>query len=138
MERKKIRILLFKPGIDGHWRGIVTVAGALMEAGMEVIFAGFKSVEGIVQSAIDEDVDVIGYSVHSGAQQAWTRRLNEVLKEKGVRDNFLIVLGGSIPLVDYETLKAEGADGVFGPGTNTAEVIGFIRENLPGKPVPSD
>ncbi|MCJ7652688.1 MAG: cobalamin-dependent protein [Actinobacteria bacterium] len=138
MEQKKIRVLLFKPGIDGHWRGIVTIAGALTEAGMEVIFAGFKSVEGMVDSAIDEDVDVIGYSVHSGAQHEWTRKLNQVLEEKGVRDSFLIIVGGAIPLVDHESLKKEGADGVFGPGTNTADVVSFIRENLPKSSITAD
>jgi methylmalonyl-CoA mutase C-terminal domain/subunit len=138
MEQKKIRVLLFKPGIDGHWRGIVTIAGALTEAGMEVIFAGFKSVEGIVDSAIDEDVDVIGYSVHSGAQHEWTRKLNQVLEEKGVRDSFLIIVGGAIPVVDHETLKKEGVDGVFGPGTNTADVSSFIRENLPKSSTTAD
>ena len=138
MEQNKIRVLLFKPGIDGHWRGIVTIAGALTEAGMEVIFAGFKSVEVIVDSAIDEDVDVIGYSVHSGAQHAWTCKLKQVLEEKGVRDSFLIIVGGAIPLVDHETLKKEGADGVFSPGTNTADVVSFIRENLPKSPIIAD
>lgn len=130
MERKRIRVLLFKPGIDGHWRGIVTVSRALTEAGMEVIFAGFKSVDSTVEAAIQEDVDVIGYSVHSGAHREWTKKLNTSLEDKGVRGNFLVVIGGTIPLADHDDLKNAGADGVFGPGTNTRDIVRFIRENL--------
>jgi len=130
---KKIRVLLFKPGIDGHWRGILTVSRALMEAGMEVIFEGFKSVDTIVEAAIEEDVDVIGYSVHSGAHIEWTKKLNEALRSKGVRDNFLVITGGAIPHADHEALKKEGADAVFSPGTHTAEIVKFIRENVPAK-----
>lgn len=128
---RKIRVLLFKPGIDGHWRGILTVSRALSEAGMEVIFEGFKSVEATVESALQEDVDVIGYSVHSGAHYEWTRKLNQVLVDKGVRDNFLVVVGGAIPHADHEGIIAEGADGVFSPGVNTAKIVEFIRENVP-------
>ncbi len=121
---------MFKPGIDGHWRGIVTVAKALTEAGMEVIFAGFKSIDSIVEAAIQEDVDVIGYSVHSGAHHEWTRKLNDALKERGIRDEFLIIMGGAIPHADHENLIREGADGVFSPGTDTRDIVNFILENV--------
>jgi methylmalonyl-CoA mutase C-terminal domain/subunit len=128
---KKIRVLMFKPGIDGHWRGILTVSRALTEAGMEVIFEGFKSVDTIVEAALQEDVDVIGYSVHSGAHHEWTRRLSTALEDKGARDSFLIVVGGAIPHFDHKALKEEGADGVFSPGTNTRDIVRFIEENVP-------
>lgn len=131
MAHRKIRVLLFKPGIDGHWRGILTIARALTESGMEVIFEGFKSIDTIVEAAIQEDVDVIGYSVHSGAHHEWTRELNRALQEKSVRDNFLVLIGGAIPHADHPTLVEEGADGVFSPGTDTGEVVGFIEDNLP-------
>lgn len=132
MERK-IRVLLFKPGIDGHWRGILTVSRALTEAGMEVIFEGFKSVDTVIEAALQEDVDVIGYSVHSGAHREWTQNINAALKEKGVRDDFLVIIGGAIPHADHDTLKAEGADGVFSPGTHTGDIVRFIQENLPAR-----
>ncbi len=130
MERKT-RVLLFKPGIDGHWRGILTVSSALSEAGMEVIFEGFKSVDTVVEAALQEDVDVIGYSVHSGAHHEWTIKLNEALEKKGVRDRFLVILGGAIPHADHEDLKKEGADAVFSPGTDTRDIVRFIQENVP-------
>ena len=132
MERM-IRVLLFKPGIDGHWRGILTVSRALTEAGMEVIFEGFKSVDTVVEAAIEEDVDVIGYSVHSGAHLEWTQQLASTLKEKGVENNFLIIVGGAIPHADHEKLMAEGAGAVFSPGTNTGDIVKFIKENLPSR-----
>jgi len=127
---KKIRVLLFKPGIDGHWRGILTVSRALTEAGMEVIFAGFKSLDTIVEAAFQEDVDVLGYSVHSGAHHEWTRRIKEVLAEKEATGDFLVIVGGAIPHADHEALKEEGADGVFSPGTDTRDIVEFIKENI--------
>lgn len=130
---EKIRVFLFKPGIDGHWRGIVTIANALTEAGMEVIFAGFKSVEGIVEAAVQEDVDVIGYSVHSGAHHEWTKQLMDILNERGLREEFLIIVGGAIPEDDHQSLKELGADGVFSPGTDTRDVVDFIRDSLAAK-----
>lgn len=129
-DKRKIRVLLFKPGIDGHWRGILTISRALTEAGMEVIFEGFKSVDTIVEAAVQEDVDVIGYSVHSGAHHEWTQQLNRTLEEKGVRDNFLVIIGGAIPHADHGILEDEGADAVFSPGTDTRDVVSFIKENV--------
>lgn len=127
---KKIRVLLFKPGLDGHWRGIMTVSKALSEAGMETIFFGFKTVEGVVEAAIQEDVDVIGFSCHSGAHLEWARELVQELEEKGVRHDFLLLIGGVFPEQDHEELRRIGMDGVFGPGTNTADIVRFIRERL--------
>ncbi len=127
---KKIRVLLFKPGLDGHWRGIMTVSKALSEAGMETIFFGFKTVEGVVEAAIQEDVDVIGFSVHSGAHLEWARELVRELDEKGVRGDFLLLVGGVFPEEDHEELRRIGMDGVFGPGTPTGDIVSFIQDNL--------
>ncbi len=128
---RKIRVLLFKPGLDGHWRGIITVAQALVDAGMEVIFGGHKSIEGIVEVALQEDVDVIGLSILSGSHLEWTEKLMEALKREGCdKDEFLILVGGVFPPEDFQKLKDLGAHGVFGPGTSTAEIIDFIRDKL--------
>jgi len=127
---KKIRVLLFKPGLDGHWRGIMTVSKALSEAGMETIFFGFKTVEGVVEAAIQEDVDVIGFSVHSGAHLEWSRELLKELEAQGARDDFLLLIGGVFPEQDHDELRSIGIDGVFGPGSVTAEIANFIKEKL--------
>ncbi len=127
---KKIRVLLFKPGLDGHWRGIMTVSKALSEAGMETIFFGFKTVGGVVEAAIQEDVDVIGFSVHSGAHLEWARELVRELEAQGSRGDFLLLIGGVFPEQDHEELKEIGIGGVFGPGTVTADIVGFILANM--------
>jgi len=127
---KKIRVLLFKPGLDGHWRGIMTVSKALSEAGMETIFFGFKTVAGVVEAAIQEDVDVIGFSVHSGAHLEWSRELIEELEAQGARGDFLLIVGGVFPEQDHAELKEIGMDGVFGPGTVTSDIVEFIRNYL--------
>lgn len=127
---KKIRVLISKPGIDGHWRGGVVVSRGLRDAGMEVIFGGFQNVEQIVESAISEDVDVIGLSMHSGAHLAYTERVINLLKEKGVKDHFLILVGGVIPVMDFPTLKEMGVANVYGPGTVVADITKFIVENV--------
>ena len=123
---KKIRVLLFKPGLDGHWRGIMTVSKALSEAGMETIFFGFKTVDGVVEAAIQEDVDVIGFSVHSGAHLEWARELIEKLEAQGAGNDFLLLIGGVFPEQDHDELRQIGIDGVFGPGTVTADIVDFI------------
>ncbi|TET75623.1 MAG: methylmalonyl-CoA mutase, partial [Candidatus Heimdallarchaeota archaeon] len=97
MSEKKIRVLMSKPGIDGHWRGGIVVSRAIRDAGMELIFGGFQNVEQIVESAIQEDVDVIGLSIHSGAHFAYTQQVIDLLKERGVLDNFMILVGGIVP-----------------------------------------
>ncbi len=128
---RKIRVLLFKPGLDGHWRGIITVAQALVDAGMEVIFGGHKSIEGIVEVALQEDVDVIGLSILSGSHLEWTQKLMEALQNEGcVKDDFLILVGGVFPPEDFRKLKELGAHEVFGPGTSTAEIVDFIRDKF--------
>ncbi len=127
---RKIRVLLFKPGLDGHWRGIITVSKALSEAGMETIFAGFKNLEGMVETALQEDVDVIGFSVHSGAHLEWARAVVEALEKEGCRDDFLLLIGGVFPQEDHQPLKEIGIDGVFGPGTPTSAIVEFIHSEL--------
>jgi len=127
---KKIRVLISKPGIDGHWRGSVVVSRGLRDAGMEVIFGGFQNTEQIVESAISEDVDVIGLSMHSGAHLTYTERIINLLKEKGVNEHFLILVGGVIPAQDFPKLKDMGVANVYGPGTIIADIIRFIEENI--------
>ncbi len=130
MADEKIRVLMSKPGIDGHWRGGIVVSRALRDAGMELIFGGFQNIEQCVESAIQEDVDVIGLSIHSGAHFAYTKRLIDLLEEKGVKDQIMVLVGGVIPATDFSELKAIGVAAVFGPGTFTRDIINFIKENL--------
>ncbi|HDM36044.1 MAG TPA: methylmalonyl-CoA mutase [Candidatus Syntrophoarchaeum butanivorans] len=132
-EERKIRVLMSKPGVDGHWRGIVTVSRGLRDAGMEVIFGGFQSIEQIVETAIEEDVDVIGLSIHSQAHIPWTKRIVSLMEEKGIKDSVLLIIGGVIPTLDHERLKELGAAEVFGPGTPIKKIADFIRENVKRK-----
>ena len=127
---RPIRVLMAKPGVDGHWRGIVVVSRGLRDAGMEVIFGGFQSVDEIVESAIQEDVDVIGLSIHSGAHVVYTQRVVKKLEEKGVKNNFMILVGGVIPAIDVPKLKEIGAANVYGPGTIVKDVSDFIEGNI--------
>ncbi|MHA1725167.1 MAG: cobalamin B12-binding domain-containing protein [Promethearchaeota archaeon] len=130
MGEKKIRVLMSKPGIDGHWRGGIVVSRALRDAGMELIFGGFQNVEQIVQSAIEEDVDVIGLSIHSGAHFAYTNKVINLLKEKGVFNDIMVLVGGVIPAKDFPKLKELGVANVYGPGTITSDIVKFIKENV--------
>jgi methylmalonyl-CoA mutase C-terminal domain/subunit len=130
MSEKKIRVLMSKPGIDGHWRGGIVVSRAIRDAGMELIFGGFQNVEQIVESAIQEDVDVIGLSIHSGAHFAYTQKVIDLLKERGVLDNIMILLGGVIPAKDFTQLKEMGVANVYGPGSMTSDIVEFIRQNI--------
>ena len=130
MSRKPVRILFAKPGLDGHDVGAKIVVRALMDAGFEVIYTGLrKSPEQIVQSAADEDVDVIGLSILSGSHIPICRRVAELLKEKNLSDVHWLV-GGSIPKRDNEELKALGVDAVFAVGTPTQAIIDYIREKI--------
>lgn len=129
-EQKIIRVLMSKPGIDGHWRGGIVVSRALRDAGMEVIFGGFQNVQQIVESAIHEDVDVIGLSIHSGAHLAYTQQVIDLLKEKGVFENFMILVGGVIPAKDFSELKTMGVANVYGPGTMVKNIVDFIKEKI--------
>ncbi len=125
-----IRVLMSKPGIDGHWRGIVVVSRGLRDAGMEVIFGGFQTIEQIVQTAIEEDVDMIGLSIHSGAHIGYTKRLIEILKDKGMDGNFLVLIGGAIASLDFPKLLELGAANVYGPGSLIKDIVGFIQEKV--------
>lgn len=125
-----IRVLVAKPGLDGHDRGAKVVAKALRDAGMEVIYTGLRQTpEQIVETAIQEDVDVIGLSCLSGAHMTLFPRVIELLQKKGIKD-VLVTGGGIIPLEDVPRLKKAGMAEVFGPGTTSDEIIGFIRKNV--------
>jgi len=127
---KKIRVLAAKPGLDGHDRGIKVLASALMDAGMEVIYTGLRQTPTqIVETAIQEDVDVIAMSILSGAHDYHFPKVMELLKEKGI-DDILVLGGGIIPDEDIPGLKACGIAEIFGPGTNTQDVVRFIKEHM--------
>jgi len=129
-EQKKIRVLIAKPGLDGHDRGAKVVARALRDSGMEVIYTGLRQTpEQIVETAIQEDVDVIGLSILSGAHDMLVPKVMEKLKENKM-DDVLVLVGGIIPKEDYSNLKNIGVAGVFGPGTPTSEIVKFIKENV--------
>jgi len=130
MADKKIRVLMSKPGIDGHWRGGIVVSRALRDAGMEIIFGGFQNVKEIVESAIHEDVDVIGLSIHSGAHLAYTKQIIDLLKERGVFNDIIILVGGVIPAQDFSKLKEIGVANVYGPGSMTNDIVEFIQERI--------
>jgi methylmalonyl-CoA mutase C-terminal domain/subunit len=126
---RRLRVVIAKPGLDGHDRGAKVIARALRDAGMEVIYTGLRQTpEQIVTAALQEDADVIGLSILSGAHNYIAPRLMELLKEKGL-DDVLVVIGGIIPDVDVPRLKAIGVKGVFLPGTPMQEIIDFINSN---------
>lgn len=125
-----IRVLVAKPGLDGHDRGAKVIARALRDAGMEVIYTGLRQTpEMIVNAAIQEDVDCVGLSILSGAHNAIVPRVMSMLRERGAGD-ILVVLGGTIPEQDTESLKSQGVAAVFGPGTPLETTIRFIREHV--------
>ena len=126
---RKLRVVIAKPGLDGHDRGAKVIARALRDAGMEVIYTGLRQTpEQVVTAALQEDADVIGLSILSGAHNHIAPRLMELLKAKGL-DDVLVVIGGIIPDVDIPKLKALGVKGVFLPGTPMQEIIDFINTN---------
>jgi methylmalonyl-CoA mutase C-terminal domain/subunit len=125
---QSIRVLIAKPGLDGHDRGAKVIARALRDAGMEVIYTGLRQTpEMIAEAALQEDVDIVGLSILSGAHMALVPRIREVLNDNGLQDVHLII-GGIIPDEDKVKLKALGVQGIFGPGANTEEIVTFIRE----------
>jgi methylmalonyl-CoA mutase C-terminal domain/subunit len=127
---KKIRVLVAKPGLDGHDRGAKVVARALRDAGMEVIYTGLhQTAEMIVEAAIQEDVDVVGLSLLSGAHMTLFVDVARLMNEKGLKD-VLIVGGGIIPEQDTPKLKEEGIIGIFGPGTHCEDIVDFIIKNV--------
>jgi methylmalonyl-CoA mutase C-terminal domain/subunit len=129
MTEKKIRVLVAKPGLDGHDRGAKVIARALRDAGMEVIYTGIRQTpEMIAEAALQEDVDVVGMSILSGAHMALFPRVMDLLRENGL-DDVLVVAGGIIPDEDVPTLREMGIKGVFGPGTPTDVIVDFVREN---------
>ena len=126
---RKLRVVIAKPGLDGHDRGAKVIARALRDAGMEVIYTGLRQTpEMIATTALQEDADVIGLSILSGAHNHIAPRLMDLLKAKGL-DDVLVVIGGIIPDVDVPKLKAIGVKGIFLPGTPMREIIDFISAN---------
>jgi len=125
---RPIRVLVAKPGLDGHDRGAKVVAAALRDAGMEVIYTGLhQTPEMIATAAVQEDVDVVGLSILSGAHMTLFPRIKKLLDEAG-RDDILVTGGGIIPKEDMDALQAQGMGRLFGPGTSTAELIAYIKD----------
>ena len=132
---KKIRVVIAKPGLDGHDRGAKVIARALRDAGMEVIYTGLRQTpEQIVAAALQEDADVIGLSILSGAHNSICRRLMELLHERGLND-VLVVLGGIIPDADLPDLEAMGVSAVFRPGAGMQDIIDFIKAHAGSAPL---
>jgi methylmalonyl-CoA mutase C-terminal domain/subunit len=130
MNKGRIRVLLAKPGLDGHDRGAKVVARALRDAGMEVIYTGIRQTpEMIVEAAIQEDVDVVGLSILSGAHSELFPPIIEGLRKKG-RDDILVIAGGIVPEDDIPALRQMGVQAVFGPGTSTEDIIQFIQKEI--------
>ena len=130
MPKKKIRVLVAKPGLDGHDRGAKVICRALRDAGMEVIYTGLRRTpEEIVNAAIQEDADLIGLSILSGAHPILFPRIIGLLKEKGAED-IPVIAGGIIPEKDVPRMKKAGIREIFLPGTSTRDIVGWIREHI--------
>jgi methylmalonyl-CoA mutase C-terminal domain/subunit len=128
--RQRTRVLIAKPGLDGHDRGAKVIARAFRDAGMEVIYTGLRQTpESIAETALQEDVAVVGLSILSGAHMTLVPRVLESLKQLGL-EGVLVLVGGVIPESDAEHLMTQGVDGVFGPGASMDEVIGFVQEAI--------
>jgi methylmalonyl-CoA mutase, C-terminal domain len=127
---RKIRVLVAKPGLDGHDRGAKVIARALRDAGMEVIYTGLRQTpEMIAAAALQEDVDAVGVSILSGAHNTLCPRIVQLLREKGM-DNTLVLVGGIVPQEDVPKLKAQGVAEIFLPGTSTEDIVKFLRDNV--------
>jgi len=127
---RKIRVVIAKPGLDGHDRGAKVIARALRDAGMEVIYTGLRQTpEQVVAAAVQEDADVIGLSILSGAHNQICPRLMELVRQQGL-DDVLVVIGGIIPDVDVQKLQAIGVRGIFRPGSPMGEIVTFIEQNV--------
>ena len=136
-DTRKIRVLVAKPGLDGHDRGAKVIARALRDAGMEVIYTGLRQTpEMIVNAALQEDVNVIGLSILSGAHNVIVPRIAELLRSHKM-DDVLLLVGGTIPQQDIEPLKKAGVSNIFGPGTPMDDIVGFIRNNVKPRGVPA-
>ncbi|MGB9179097.1 MAG: cobalamin B12-binding domain-containing protein [Pyrinomonadaceae bacterium] len=130
MAEKKIRVLVAKPGLDGHDRGAKVIARALRDAGMEVIYTGLRQTpEMIAAAALQEDVDAVGISILSGAHNTLCPRIVSLLHEQGM-DDCLILVGGIVPQEDIPRLKEQGVSAIFLPGTSTEDIVTFLRENV--------
>ena len=130
MPNRKIRVLVAKPGLDGHDRGATVIARALRDAGMEVIYTGLRQTpEMIAAAALQEDVDAVGVSILSGAHNTLCPRIVQLLREKGM-DNVMVLVGGIVPQEDLPRLKEQGVAEVFLPGTSTEDIVKFLRENV--------
>lgn len=133
LSQKRTRVLVAKPGLDGHDRGAKVVVHALKDAGMEVIYTGLhKTIEEIVKTALQEDVDVIGLSIYSGAHLPLSKKLMEQLEEEALTDK-LVLVGGNIPRRDIKTLRDYGVSGVFPTGSKLDEIVKFIKERIEEK-----
>jgi methylmalonyl-CoA mutase C-terminal domain/subunit len=131
---RKIRVVVAKPGLDGHDRGAKVIARALRDAGMEVIYTGLhQSPEQIVETVVQEDADAVGLSILSGAHMTLVPRVLELLREQGAGE-VIVIVGGTIPAQDTAALKALGVTGVFTPGATTATVVDFIRSAVRPRP----
>lgn len=129
-EEHKIRVLIAKPGLDGHDRGAKVVARALRDAGMEVVYTGIRQTpDMIAEAALQEDVDAVGLSILSGAHKELFPRVVQALRSRGV-DDVLLFAGGIIPPEDLDELRTIGFSAVFGPGSSTSEIIEFLRQNV--------
>ena len=127
---RKIKIIVAKPGLDGHDRGAKLLSRIFAEAGMEVVYTGLRQTpEMIVETALQEDADVVGLSSLSGVHNYFFPKVVEMLRAKGL-DDVLVVGGGIIPLEDYDALKQAGVNAIFGPGTATAEIVSYIKSNV--------
>ena len=130
MSEQKIRVLVAKPGLDGHDRGAKVIARALRDAGMEVIYTGLRQTpEMIAAAALQEDVDAVGVSILSGAHNTLCPRIVSLLRENGM-DDCLVLVGGIVPQEDIQRLKEQGVAEVFLPGTSTEEIVKFLRANV--------
>jgi methylmalonyl-CoA mutase C-terminal domain/subunit len=130
MSEKRIRVLIAKPGLDGHDTGAKVVALALKDAGMEVIYTGLhRSIDEIVKTALEEDVDVIGLSIYSGAHLPLSKKLMDRLREENLKDK-LVLVGGNIPRRDVDALKDCGISGIFPIGTRLDEIVKFIKKRV--------
>lgn len=133
MNQRKIRVLVAKPGLDGHDRGAKVIARALRDAGMEVIYTGLRQTpEMIVSAALQEDVDAVGISILSGAHKTLCPRIVSLMRENGM-DDTLVVVGGIVPQEDIPSLKQMGVSEIFLPGTSTEDIVTFLRENVRGQ-----
>jgi len=131
----KIRVVIAKPGLDGHDRGAKVIARALRDAGMEVIYTGLhQTAEQIVETAIQEDADIVGLSILSGAHMTLVPKVVRLLRGQGI-DDIVVLAGGTIPEEDHDELKEEGVAAIFTPGTTTGEIIEFITSNAAGTAV---